>query len=167
MHGWFGRCQERGLFDALLRHVAVLRRRARGRRAGPRLAVIGTQSVKSAFCAAKAPAIPVRGPRGYDAAKKMLGRKRVALVDAGGALLGVAVVPASVQDRDCLEALSAGKQARPCLREAVLGGAFTARRCRAWSNLYGMRHRMVERAPDQKGFVMLERRWVMDAMASR
>jgi hypothetical protein len=27
------------------------------------------------------PCVPVRGPRGYDAAKKVLGRKRVALVD--------------------------------------------------------------------------------------
>jgi transposase len=153
VYGWFRRWQERGLFDALLRHVAALRRRARGRKAGPRLAVIDTQSVKC---------IPVRGPRGYDAAKKVLGRKRVALVDADGALLGVAVVPASVQDRDCLQALSPGKQAWPSLREAVLDGAFTAERCREWSNLHGMRHRVVERAPDQKGFVVLERRWVVE-----
>ncbi len=153
MYGWFQRWQESGLFDVLLRHVVVLRCRARGRRAGPRLAVIDTQSVKC---------VPVRGPRGYDAAKKVLGRKRVALVDADGALLGVAVVPADVQDRDCLEALSASKEARPSLREAVLDGAFTAERCREWSNQHGMRHRVVERAPNQKGFVVLERRWVVE-----
>jgi len=54
--------------------------------------------------------------------------------------------PANVQDRDCLETLSAGKAAWPSLREAVLDGAFTAERCREWSNLHGMRHRVVERA---------------------
>jgi hypothetical protein len=53
----------------------------------------------------------VRGPRGYDAAKKVLGRKRVTLVYADGTWLAVVVVPGSVQDRDCLEALTAGKQA--------------------------------------------------------
>jgi hypothetical protein len=47
----------------------------------------------------------VRGPRGYDVGKRVLGRKRVALVDAEGHMRAVAVVPASVQDRDTLEAL--------------------------------------------------------------
>ena len=117
-----------------------------GRKAQPSLAVIDTQSVKC---------VAVRGPRGFDAAKKVPGCKRVALVDADGTWLAVAVVPGSVQDRDCLEALTAGKQAWPSLREAVLDGAFTAERCREWSNLHGMRHRVVEREPDQKGFVVL------------
>ena len=153
VYGWFRRWLRLGLFDALLRHVAVLRRRARGRHAGPRLAVIDTQSVKC---------IPVRGPRGFDAAKKVLGRKRVALVDADGAWLAVAVVPASVQDRDCLEALSSGKQCWPSLREAILDGAFTAERCATWCHLHGMRHRVVERPAGQKGFVVLQGRWVVE-----
>src|SRR5215213_6335646 len=142
-----------GLFEALLRQVAGLRRRAAGRKPEPRLAVIDTQSVAC---------IPVRGPRGYDAAKKVLGRKRVALVDADGAWLAVAVVPANVQDRDCLDALTPGKQAWPSLREAVLDGAFIAERCEVWCNFHGMRRRVVERDPAQKGFVVLERRWVVE-----
>lgn len=153
VYGWFRRWQALGLFEALLRHVAGLRRRARGRRPAPRLAVIDTQSVKC---------LPVRGPRGFDAAKKVLGRKRVALVDADGAWLAVAVVPGNVQDRDCLEALSAGKECWPSLREAVLDGAFTAERCQAWCHLHGMRHRVVERDPGQKGFVALQGRWIVE-----
>ena len=124
-----------------------------GRRAKPRLSIIDTQSVKC---------IPVRGPRGYDAAKKVLGRKRVALVDADGTWLAVAVVPASVQDRDTLEALDPGKAAWPSLREAILDGAFTAASCHEWSNRHGMRHRVVERDPAQKGFVVLAGRWVVE-----
>ncbi len=100
----------------------------------------------------------MRGPRGFDAAKKVLGGKRVALVDADGTWLAVAVVPGSVQDRDCLDALTEGKQAWPSLREAVLDGAFAAERCEAWCNHHGMRRRVVERDPGQKGFVVLERR---------
>ena len=153
VYGWFRRWQELGLFDALMREVAGLRRRAVGRRPAPRLAVVDTQSVKC---------IPVRGPRGFDAAKTVLGRKRVALVDADGTWLAVAVVPADTQDRDCLDALTAGKEAWPSLREAVLDGAFAAERCQAWCNHHGMRRRVVERAPDQKGFVVLERRWVVE-----
>ena len=153
VYGWFRRWQSLGLFEALLRHVAGLRRRARGRRPAPRLAVIDTQSVKC---------LPVRGPRGFDAAKKVLGRKRVALVDADGAWLAVAVVPGNVQDRDCLEALSAGKERWPSLREAVLDGAFTAKRCQTWCHLHGMRHRVVERDPGQNGFVVLQGRWIVE-----
>jgi transposase len=153
VYGWFRRWLDLGLFDRILRAVARLRRRAAGRRSGPRLAVIDTQSVKC---------LPVRGPRGFDAAKKVLGRKRVALVDANGTWLAVAVVPASVQDRDCLDALTSGKQAWPGLREAVLDGAFVAERCQVWCNVHGMRRRVVERDPAQKGFVVLERRWVVE-----
>ena len=137
----------------MLRDMARQRRQAASRRAEPRLGIIDTQAVKC---------IPVRGPRGYDAGKKVLGRKRVALVDAEGNWLAVAVVPASVQDRDTLAALDAGKAAWPSLREAILDGAFTAARCQEWSNLHGMRHRVVERGPDQTGFVVLEGRWVVE-----
>src|SRR5919202_1830766 len=86
-YGWLRRRLGSGLLEALLRHVAGLRRRAAGRKPEPRLAVIDTQSVEC---------IPVRGPRGYDAAKKVLGRKRVALVDADGAWLAVGVALAAV-----------------------------------------------------------------------
>ena len=153
VYGWFRRWLDLGLFDCLLGDVARRGRRSVGRRTQPRLAIIDTQAVKC---------IPVRGPRGYDAGKKVLGRKRVALVDAEGHWLAVAVVPASVQDRDTLAALEAGKAAWPSLREAILDGAFTAARCQEWSNLHGMRHRVVERAPDQTGFVVLEGRWVVE-----
>ena len=158
VYGWFRKWLERGLFDRLLGDVARRRRRAMGRRAAPRLSIIDTQAVKC---------IPVRGPRGYDANKKVLGRKRVALVDADGTWLAVAVVPASVQDRDTLEALDAGKAAWPSLREAILDGAFTdgaftAARGQEWSNRHGMRHRVVERDPAQTGFVVLAGRWVVE-----
>src|SRR3954451_11494703 len=153
VYGWFRKWLELGLFDRLLGDVARRRRRAMGRRAKPRLSIIDTQAVKC---------IPVRGPRGYDAAKKVLGRKRVALVDAEGTWLAVAVVPASVQDRDTLEALDPGKVRWPSLREGVYDGAFAAERCREWSNVHGMRHRVVARDPAARGFVVLARRWVVE-----
>ena len=85
----------------------------------------------------------------------------MALVDAEGTL-AVAVVPASVQDRDTLEALDAGKARWPSLREGIYDGAFAAERCREWSNVHGMRHRVVTRDPPAEGFVVLARRWVVE-----
>lgn len=68
---------------------------------------------------------------------------------------------AGVQDRDTLPALDAGKACWPSLREAIYDGAFSADRCREWSNLHGMHHRVVQRPPSRKGFVVLERRCVV------
>lgn len=48
-----------------------------------------------------------------------------------------------------------------CLRPALLDGPFAAKRCQEWCNLHGMRYRVVEKTPNQKGFV-LERRWVAE-----
>jgi putative transposase len=101
-------------------------------------------------------------PRGYDGAKKLVGPKRVAMVDADGRVLALAVVPANLQDRDTLPALDSGKPAWPSLRLAVFDAAFTAERCEEWGPLHGMRRRVVEKDPGQKGFVVLERRWVVE-----
>ena len=53
----------------------------------------------------------------------------------------------------------AGKAMWPSLRLALLDGAFTAERCQEWCHGHGMRHRVVDKQPHQKGFVVLERRW--------
>jgi transposase len=143
VYGWVRRWCEKGLFDQYMQEIARRRRRAAGRRPTPRLGIIGTQVVKC---------IPVRGPRGYDAGKQVLGRKRVARVDAEGNWLAVNVLPA----------LDAGQAHWPSLREAVYDGAFIAERCEAGSHMHGMRHTVIERPPGQKGFVVLPRRWVVE-----
>jgi putative transposase len=154
VYGWFRRWQALGLFERMMRDLARLRRRAAGRKAASRLAIIDTQTVKC---------IPVCGPRGFDAAKRTVGRKRVAMVDADGNWLAIAVVAASVQEHDTLPAPDNGKVEWPSLRVAILDGAFTAERCREWSNLHGMRHEVVVRPPGQQSSaVPPPRRWVVE-----
>jgi len=92
----------------------------------------------------------------------MVGRKRVALVDADGVWLAINTVPASVQERDTLPALDGGSTHWPSLRLAIFDAGFTADRCREWANFHGMRHPVVSREPGQKGFVVLPRRWVVE-----
>jgi hypothetical protein len=62
-----------------------------GRAASPSAAIIDSQSVKTTEAG---------GPRGYDAGKKVNGRKRHALVDTDGRGLVIEPHPASIQDRD-------------------------------------------------------------------
>lgn len=62
-----------------------------GREANPSAAIIDSQSVKTTEAG---------GPRGYDAGKKINGRKRHALVDTDGRGLVLQPNPASIQDRN-------------------------------------------------------------------
>ena len=67
-----------------------------GREASPTAGIIDTQAAKATEKGG-----PQRDPVGYDAAKKTKGIKRNAIVDTIGRLLGIAVIPADIQDRDC------------------------------------------------------------------
>ena len=130
------------VFDRLLGDVARRRRRAMGRRAKPRLSIIDTQSVKSIpRCTGHVGTMPLRRCSGASAWPWLMPM-------APG--WPSRSSPASVQDRDTLEALDPGKAAWPSLREAILDGAFTAASCHEWSNRHGMRHRVVERDPSSE-----------------
>src|SRR3954447_1962638 len=108
------------LARALAILVACLRL-ARGRKRRPTAAIIDTQSVKTG---------PQRGPRGYDAGKKVKGRKRVLLVDVEGDPLGIRVVPADVHEHRALLALAPDLAAHPSLRLAWLDRGFAGEKAR-------------------------------------
>jgi transposase len=88
---WFTRFRDDGTWERLNHQLVAQDRQRVGCKAGPTAAVIDTQSVKTTESG---------GLRGYDAGKKINGRKRHAVVDIDGRSLELQVHAASVQDRD-------------------------------------------------------------------
>jgi transposase len=107
---WFMRFRDDGTWKNLNNHLVMLDRERSGREASPSAAVIDTQSVKTTEAG---------GPRGFDAAKKIKGRKCHALVNTDGRALELQVQPASVQDRDGAPSVLKPSRARfPFVRKA-------------------------------------------------
>ena len=146
-----------GLVTGRERIHALLRSRLReknGRHKHPTAGCLDSQSVK---CTA------VPGERGYDAGKKVNGRKRHILVDTCGLLLVVVVTLASVQDREGARRLlrhlpgSCKK-----LRKIWVDGGYSGRLVDWVAELFKFCLEVVLRPKETQKFVLLPRRWVVE-----
>ncbi|WP_374103523.1 IS5 family transposase [Rhodococcus sp. MH15] len=137
----------------------ALRDRARvqgGRHPLPSAAIVDSQSVQGADTVA-------RSSRGYDAGKKINGRKRHIAVDTNGLLLAVVVTMAGIQDRDGAIRLLAALRARFSTISLVWADGGYAGRLIDWSKrVVSLTVQVVKRTDDVKGFKVLPRRWVVE-----
>jgi len=149
---WTVNHQWAALNDAL----RTLVRKAEGRDSQPTAAILDSQSVKSAGHG---------GDVGYDAAKRIKGRKRHLLVDTLGLVLGVAVTPASTPEREGAQAVLE----RPLkwfarLRRLWVDGGYTGEAFAEWvkDRRPKLEVEVVKRSDDTTGFKVLPRRWVVE-----
>jgi len=135
-----------------INHVLVMADREQaGREASPTLAIVDAQSVK---CGAPA------GERGYDAAKKVLGRKRHVAVDMDGRLLAVSVTRANVQDQDGgINLVCRLVRLCPWIRTVVVDGGYRKTFNEVVQAMAGRVAEVVKRPGSAKGFVLLLKRW--------
>ncbi|MEV5144102.1 IS5 family transposase [Streptomyces sp. NPDC052727] len=156
VYAFFARWRDTGLTAELHDRLHQAVRRAEGRDPEPSGAVVDSQSVK-------ADATVAHASRGFDAGKKINGRKRHLLTDTLGLLLAVLVTPASVTDRDGARILlppATGRLRR--LARVWADGGYTGHLTDWTSQLLGLVLDIVRRGEDVRGFQALPRRWVVE-----
>lgn len=166
----FRRWLARGLFETMYDELRKLWRTRQHRAPDPTAAILDSQSVKTS---------PQGGPKGYDAAKKVNGRKRHLVTDTLGLLIAVLVTVASTQDRDAaMPAMDLAKAKVPGLEILYADGGYAGGRAREIRERHQMEVEIVRHPGNRnvgrwhqgqlplfdmpQGFVVLPKRWVIE-----
>lgn len=155
VQGYFYTWRDTGWWQKIVTALVRRARRAMGRKAKPTAAIIDSQS---------APTTESGGPRGFDAGKRVHGRKRHIVTDTNGLLLAARVHPANIQDvHGAVPLLEHLRTRFPKLRHIFADRIYRGDQlrkaiahCGAWTI------EIVERPTGVKGFQLLPRRWVVE-----
>src|ERR1700757_700479 len=143
------------LWRRINRALVERARRAVGRRPSPSAGVIDSQTVKTTESG---------GPRGFDPAKRMKGRKRHLVTDTEGSLLVVQVHPADIQDNHgAVPLLKAARRAFARLRHIFADRVYRGPKLlNAISDVGRWTIEVVTRTQNVGSFKAEPRRWVIE-----
>lgn len=153
IYAWFRELARRFLFQTIHDIELMLDRDRAGRQASPTAAVIDSQSVKA----------PAAETRGYDAGKKITGRKRHIAVDTDGRLLMLNLTTADISDAaGAQRILDAIRKRWPWVRHLFADGAYDRLKLMDKAAYLEFVIEVIRRSDKQVGFKVLPRRWVVE-----
>jgi transposase len=155
VYWYFVRWEQAKVTEQILPVVREQLRVQEGRNPQPSAGLIDSQSVKGADTVG-------RDSRGYDAGKKINGRKRFIVTDTLGLLLTVVVLSASMQDRDGAKPVLLETYLRTPVRFVFADGAFAGRLLDWAQAILRTTLHIVRKPADQRGFAVIPRRWAVE-----
>ena len=147
-----------GTLERLHHTLYVATREQEGREASPTAAIIDSQSAKAASRGS------TLDPQGFDAGKKVTGRKRHILVDTLGLLLNVVVHPADVQDRDGARLVLDRRTRRlfPFVERIFADAGYQGAKAAAAVAKTGSWKLEIVKRNERHRFVVLPKRWIVE-----
>jgi putative transposase len=157
VHDYYRRWRRQGVWEQVHHTLRQKVRLAAGKTADPSGAILDSQTIKTGDQACAS---------GYDAGKKIEGRKRHVVVDTLGLLLRVMVGPANVQDRDgARPLLQAVLQYFSGLRKIWADSGYAGALVQWFQAQVGPRDcvlEIVRRLEGVSGFHILPKRWIVE-----
>ena len=146
-----------GTLERIHHALYVAQREEGGREASPTVAIINSQ------CEGRSKRGSWLDPSGYDAGKKIKGRKRHILVDTLGLLLNVVVHPADIQDRDgAFHLLRRARRLFPFIERIFADGGYVGRKMAMTVWRTGAWSLQIVKRSDAAGFKVLPKRWIVE-----
>lgn len=153
VYGWFRELARRFLFQTIHDIELMLDRERQGREASPSAGVIDSQSIKA----------PAAEKRGFDAGKKVVGRKRHIAVDTDGRLLMANLTTADISDSAGAQTVLDGIRKRwPWVMHLFADGAYDRLKLMDKAHYPNFVIEVIRRSDSQQGFKVLPRRWVVE-----
>jgi transposase len=151
----FQQWEKRQVTERILEELREQIRMQEGREPLPSAGIIDSQSVKGADTVG-------RDSRGYDAGKKVNGRKRFIVTDTLGLLVTVCVMAASWQDRDGAKTTLLSAYLTSPIRHVFADSGFAGRLVDWAATRLQMTVEIVRKPVEQRGFAVHPKRWVVE-----
>ena len=151
---YFSRWKRDGTLEQIQQTLVEKQRKKAGRKAEPTAAIMDAQSVKTTFVAGES--------RGFDAGKKVKGRKRHIAVDTLGLILAVVIQSASVQDRNGAdELISWLKYNWHCIKMIFADAGYSGKLVRRIKKTFSINAQIIKRKQANQ-FSVLPKRWIVE-----